>query len=121
MNEILNIAEDLAIKVEKSQLYQEYLYYKEQLMQKPQLWGKMQRMKTLQMEIGQKRRNQEFVSFEEETFLSELYSQAMLDENAAGFWRSRQQMLQLEAKIFQIIAEGAPIDMIFLQEGTQLV
>ncbi|NLK37195.1 MAG: YlbF family regulator [Epulopiscium sp.] len=113
MDKILSAAEDLANQIASSSLYREYLYHKEQLMQKPKLWEKMRRLKALQFEIGQKRKNHEPVSFEEETALSELYSQLMLHKVAEDFWKSRQEMLQLQAKVFQIIAEKAPMDGIF--------
>lgn len=116
VEEILNMAQDLATKVAKSQMYQDYLYYKQQLNQKPGLWQKIQQIKKMQWEQGLKRSNQEVVPFEEEANLSKLYSEIMLDEDARNFWNSRKQMIQLESQIIQMITNKAPIDMTFLQE-----
>ncbi len=110
MDEIKEMAIKLGESIYHSDLYQSYLYYKNQVSNKPELQQKIDELKRLQLQQGLRRRQGEVISLEEEENLSSVYSEVALDVDGLGFWESEKQFLIFLADILETVAKQAPVD-----------
>ncbi len=110
MDEIKEMAVHLGQRIYESDLYQSYLYYKNQVANKPELQQKIDELKRLQLQQGLRRRQGEVISLEEEESLSRVYSEVALDADGLGFWESEKQLLTFMADMLETVAKQAPVD-----------
>lgn len=111
MNELKEMASALGEKISQSPCYKEYLQYKDNVEKNEELGQKIRELKQRQLELEVRHMEGAAVSLEEEKQLSHLYSQVLLEQDGAGFWKSERAIIGLLAEIFGTISEKVPTDL----------
>jgi cell fate (sporulation/competence/biofilm development) regulator YlbF (YheA/YmcA/DUF963 family) len=107
--ELINAANKLAEGFSKSKIYSDYMLYKEQIKNNPELFANLMEFKHIQQALEYKR-SHSGISFEEERHLSRLYSELTLNEQAAGFLACESALLNLYKQTVDTIHAAFELD-----------
>ena len=112
MDEIISAAQALANALRSSKLYADYRRGRLRLAEHPELSSRILDFKKKQTAFEMKRMQNQSVTFEEEKYISHLYSELMQNEYAKNFLDAEDAFLTDYGRAMEIIASACEIDVI---------
>lgn len=112
--EVLEYAVQLSKKILDTNTYSNYIKYKELLEKNKELSDKIQSFKRHQIDMWNKKVNNQNIDDNDLKLLNELYSNVMVSEMGSEYIQSESSIIALMADIFKIISDNIKIDLNFM-------
>lgn len=113
MEEILALTREIAFSIKESNIYKDYLEARQKVDNNPDLKKKIVDFKQKHVEFQSKRSKNEDVSFDEEKYVSRLYFDLMLNDEAKKYFDNEEVLLHLMGSIYKTLDEECRIDVDF--------
>ncbi len=111
MDDLFDIAKSIGEKLKSTDLYNEYITSKNNILKDPELNLKVYRYKKLNFEYQSKIINGFMPAFDEERRISTIYWELVLNKDAKAFLESEKKLVELINSVYNIIGDSCEIGM----------
>ena len=114
LKDIMNAVNELAVKLQNSELYSSYLSLKDKVLQDPELRYNITKFRRVQFEYETKRLRHIEPAFTEEQYVSKLYSDLMLNQDIRAFFEAERALLYIVKGLNENVLNVLKMDISFL-------